>query len=135
MQTREFTRPWGLIMQVHGLDKSKQSRNPVTDLLGTRFGRLIGRLAGFIRPGRTGAPRGGPNAAGPSSCPAPKKGRLARLQRECDVGTAPAMLLATACTVLVLVLSLNALLDEVAPALVANSPPQLNAATQLQAVK
>lgn len=41
--------------------------------------------------------------------------RLARLLRECDVSMVPALLLFAACAVLVLVLGLNALLDETTP--------------------
>jgi aspartate-semialdehyde dehydrogenase len=38
--------------------------------------------------------------------------RIDRLQRECHVSAVPALLLCAACAVLVLVLGLNALLDE-----------------------
>ena len=49
--------------------------------------------------------------------------RLARLQRECQVSAAPALLLSAACAVLVLVLALSAVKDE-------TTPPQAEEPTQ-----
>lgn len=125
-------------MQAHRLDESNPDRTPLTGLGGTGFsglfGRLFGRFTGITRSLRTGAPKGGSNAAQPSTSPKLIKRRLARLQRECDVAIAPVVMLATACAVLVLVLGLNALLDEAAPALAAKPPAQLNAATQPKTV-
>ncbi len=129
-------------MQAHRLDESNPDRTPLSGLGGTDlsglfgrlFGRLLGRFTGFTPSLRTAAPKGGPDGAEPSTSPKLIKGRLARLQRECDVAIAPVVMLATACAVLVLVLGLNALLDDAAPALAAKPPVQLNAATQPQTV-
>ena len=50
--------------------------------------------------------------------------RLARLQRECDVSTAPVLLMCVACSVLVLVLALSALTDETTPVHAGEPTPQ-----------
>ena len=50
--------------------------------------------------------------------------RLARLQSECDVSVAPAILLCVACSVLVLYLGLNAPMDETIPAQAGELTPQ-----------
>ena len=137
-------------MQAHRLDESKPDRTPLSGLGGTDlsglfgrlfgrpfgrlFGRLFGRFTGFTPSLRTAAAKGGPDGAETSTSPKLIKGRLARLQRECDVAVAPVVMLATACAVLVLVLGLNALLDDAAPALAAKPPAQLNAATQPRTV-
>lgn len=51
--------------------------------------------------------------------------RLTRLQRECHVSAAPALLLSAACAVLLLVLVMNAALSRTAPAQAVTPTPQI----------
>lgn len=53
--------------------------------------------------------------------------RLARLQRECNVSAVPALLLCAACAVFLLVLAVNAVLHDAAPAQAAEPTPQTTA--------
>ena len=54
--------------------------------------------------------------------PKPMHQRLARLQRECEVSAAPAILLLVASAVLVVLLGLGAWMDEAPPAQAAPGP-------------
>lgn len=55
--------------------------------------------------------------------------RLVRLQRECDVSAAPAILLCVACLVLVFMLALDAMTDETRPTQAAERVQQPTAPT------
>ena len=56
-----------------------------------------------------------PNSGELAMNPNDMQARLTRLQRECDVSAAPAILLGVACSVLVIMLALNAVTDETSP--------------------
>lgn len=103
-------------MQAHRFDESNQAQIAVTGLAGTDHSGQRGRLAGITPSFRTRASKGAPNSGEPTPSPNANHLRLARFQRECDVAIGPVLLLAAASAVLILVLGLNALLEEATPA-------------------